>query len=257
MKSFESIAADFYHSFYQKEWHGDSAAVRQLSMAEAYYVQDLITAKRISSGEHVMGFKIGCTSSAIREQFGINEPINGKLFHPYVLDYKERINWRDYINCAVEPEMVLKIGKDIKGIDLSEEEIIDSIANVRPGIEIHDYNFWIKPPTVQELICSGGIHKGLIIGNKEVSPVGLRFEDAIFTVYKNNFRITSAPGLEIMGSPILSLRWLVNFLTSKGLSLEKGSLVIPGSPVKLVEINQNTVLQIVIDNVGSLTTIFE
>ncbi len=50
---------------------------------------------------------------------------------------------------------------------------------------------------------------------------------------------------------------LTNSLTDKGLILEKGSLVIPGSPVELLNINQDTELEAVIDNVGSITVFFE
>lgn len=257
MKILESIATDFYHSFYKKEWSGEEESVRSLSIEEAYEVQDLVTKMRIESGEHIAGFKVGCTSNSIRKQFGLSEPINGRLFYPHVRNNQANVKWSNYINCAIEPEMVLKIGKNLEGKNLSDKELINAIDYVSPGIEIHEYNFWVKPPTIQELICSGGIHTGLIIGPQKVSPVDLQFKDEIFTVYKNKSLITSAPSLEIMGGPLHSLRWLVNFLTDKGLFLEKGSLVIPGSPVELVNINQDTVLEVVIDNVGSITVNFE
>ena len=232
-------------------------AVKRISMEEAYNVQDLVTKKRIDAGERIAGFKVGCTSSAIRKQFGLTEPIGGKLFHPHILDSTVKIDWSGYINCAIEPEMVLKIGEDLEGSDLSDRELIGAIAYVSPGIEIHEFNFWIQPPTLQELICTGGIHTGLIVGDQRVNPAGLQFKDEIFYVYKNGDLITSAPCSEIMGGPIHSLRWLVNFLTKKRLSLKQGSLVIPGSPVELVPIDRDTELKVVIDNVGSLTSSFK
>lgn len=257
MKTLESIATDFYHSFYKKEWNGEEDSVRNLSIQEAYEVQDLVTKRRIESGEHVVGFKVGCTSNSIRKQFGLSEPIYGRLFYPHVGNNQVNVNWSDYINCAIEPELVIKIGKNLEGKNLSDEEFIDAIDYVSPGVEIHEYNFWVNPPTIQELICSGGIHTGLIIGDQRISPVDLQFKDEVFTVYKNKSLITSAPSSEIMGGPFHSLRWLVNLLTDKGLLLEKGSLVIPGSPVELVNINQDTELEVVIDNVGSITVNFE
>ena len=60
-----------------------------------------------------------------------------------------------------------------------------------------------------------------------------------------------------MGGPLHSLRWLVNFLTEKGDLLEKDSLVIPGSPVELVRIDQDSELKVVIEGVGTVTTRFE
>ena len=60
-----------------------------------------------------------------------------------------------------------------------------------------------------------------------------------------------------MGGPLHSLRWLVNSLSARGLSLEQGSLVIPGSPVQLVNIDRDTELSVVIENVGSAAVRFE
>ncbi len=257
MKSLDSIAEDFYHAFYKKEWLGDAHSLNNLSIEEAYVVQDLVTKKRIEKGEHVVGYKVGCTSAAIREQFGIHEPINGKLFQPHIMDSKATIVYSNYVNCAIEPEMVLKIGKDLEGVDLSDEKLINSIVYVSPGIELHNFKFWVEPPSIQELICSGGIHAGLIVGEQKVDPRKLLFKDELFSVYKNGNLVTSAPSSEIMGSPIHSLRWLVTFLTKKGETLKKGSLVIPGSPVELVNIDRDTVLKITIDQVGSLTALFE
>ncbi len=257
MKSLDSIAESFYHAFYKKKWSGDASSVNKLSIAEAYVVQDLVTRKRIEIGERVVGFKVGCTSNAIREQFGINEPINGKLFQPHILENSAKVDYSNYMNCAIEPEMVLKIGRDLEGVDMSDKDLINSIEYVSPGIELHNFKFWVEPPTVQELICSGGIHAGLIVGNQKVDPKKLLFKDEVFSVYKDGNLVTSAPSSEIMGGPIHSLRWLVTFLTKKGVILKKDSLVIPGSPVELVNIDQDTELKVVIDHVGSLTTRFE
>ncbi|SVD57858.1 uncharacterized protein METZ01_LOCUS410712, partial [marine metagenome] len=176
--NFDSIAADFFHVFYEKEWLGDEEdRISRLSIADAYKVQDLVTEKRIEAGESIAGFKVGCTSAAIHEQFGLDEPINAKLFRPHIFEGSVTLDWRDYINCAIEPEMVLKIGKDLKGDNLSDEELIDGIDYVSPGIEVHNFKFWNAVPTIQELICSGGIHAGLMVGEARVSPKNLLFQD--------------------------------------------------------------------------------
>jgi len=83
---------------------------------------------------------------------------------------KAKVDYGNYVNCTIEPEMVFKIGKDLKGVDLSDEELINSIAYVSPGIELHNFKFWVEPPTIQELICSGGIHAGLILEEQKVDP---------------------------------------------------------------------------------------
>ena len=103
---------------------------------------------------------------------------------------------------------------------------LDSTEYVNPGIGIHDFKFWNTPPTVQELICFGGNHAGLVIRGERVNPIDLLFSSEIFHVYIDGFRVASDPASEIMDDSLHSLRWLVKFLSEKGLSLKKHSLVI-------------------------------
>ena len=258
MKSLQKIANNFFSAFYEKKWNplSEEDQITDLSIDESYLVQDIVTKRRIESGESVIGYKVGCTSKAIRTQFGLNEPINGKMFQPRIYNEGVTLNLDDYIDCAIEPEMVLKIGKTIFGENLPDKKLLDAIEHVSPGIELHNYRFWNSPATIQELICSGGIHAGLVVGNSKASPQDLSFRDEIFRVYKNNTLVTSAPAVEIMGGPLHSLRWLVSCLTKKGLTLEGDSLVIPGSPVELVNVVTKTEFKVSIDHVGSLTAFF-
>lgn len=250
------LAEAFLHVFYSKEWNVKSLSLDALSVEESYQIQDLVCEKRVAGGERVVGYKVGCTSHAIRSQFRLTEPISGRLFAPHVQAEGLPIDWRGYANCAIEPEMVFFTGCDLFGTDFSDRELIDAINYVSPGIELHHYHFWHQPPSLQELICSGGIHAGLIVGNSKIAAQALNFKDEVFSVYQNQELIASAPASEIMGGPLESLRWLVNSLTSRGEGLKRGSIVIPGSPTKLIEINRDSEVQVVIESVGQVSATF-
>ncbi len=252
--SIEKIANHFHHSFHHKEWTGDKEEVLKLSISEAYEVQDLVTKKRLAEGETLTGYKVGCTSTAIRKQFGINEPICGRLFSSG--QRKEPVRWDQFIRCAIEPEMIIKFGKALEGYDLSDDELISSIEYVSVGIEIHEYNFWIKPPVIQELISTGGIHHSLIVGERKTDPFQLNFADECFEVYQNDKLVASNKASEIMGGPLKSIKWLVGHLTSRGMNLTEGSLVIPGSPVELIPIERDMTVTISIDKLGKMEQAF-
>lgn len=257
MKHIHLLANKFIHAFYDKEWRGElEPSIDSLSIAQAYEVQDLVAEMRTQRGEQIVGYKVGCTSQAIRTQFGVSEPISGRLFQPHIHADNAKIDWGDYVNCAIEPEMILTIGEDLIGINLSDDRLIGAIAHVSPGIELHNYRFWFEPPSLQELICSGGIHAGLVIGDARISGKQLSFKNERFSVYQDQQLITEGPASEIMGGPIHSLRWLVESLTRRGLVLKKGSLVIPGSPVELVRIERDCELRVDIEGVGSALTHF-
>ena len=114
MTSIHQLASKFTQAFYERDWNGAlEPPVSCLSIAEAYMVQNLVTEMRIQRGEEVVGFKVGCTSEAICAQFGLNEPIWGRLFRPHIHKEGAEVNWNNYVNCAIEPEMVLTIGVDL------------------------------------------------------------------------------------------------------------------------------------------------
>lgn len=94
---------------------------------------------RFEKSEEVVGYKVGCTSQTIRSQFGLQEPISGRLFSPYIFNEGTQLDWGDYVNCSIEPEMVLKIGKDLTQEKPSNQQLIDAIEYVSPEIEIHNF----------------------------------------------------------------------------------------------------------------------
>jgi 2-keto-4-pentenoate hydratase len=255
IKEFTDI---FFNTFYiGSRGNNTQHFISDLSIQESYSVQDQVTKKKIARGEHVIGYKVGCTSSAIQSQFGLSEPIFGRLFWPHIFNEGAKLNWKRYTNCAIEPEMVLKICKDLKGENLPDKVIKKAIEYVSPGIEIHNFKFWYMPPSLQELICSNGLHAGLIIGNNKISPDSLSFKLEWFIVYIDDKIITKAVASEIMRGPLNSLRWLVGRLTKQDEVLKAGSIVIPGSPVELVNIRKNLKLKILIEKVGKATAYFK
>jgi 2-keto-4-pentenoate hydratase len=256
-KYIEKFADIFYDLFYTGTWNNNTGQpISALSIDESYSVQDLVAKKRIDRGEKVVGYKVGCTSSSIQSQFGLDEPIFGRLFQPHIFEDSRVLDQNDYVNCAVEPEMVIKICKDLEGETLPDSVLIDAIEYISPGIEIHNYKFWNAPPTLQELISSNGIHAGLVIGNTKISPENFSFKQESFMVYKDDKLIEKGDASEIMGGPLNSLRWLIGKLTSRKKKLKSGSIVIPGSPVKLINIDQDTKLTVIIENVGKVVSSF-
>src|ERR1700723_2435729 len=87
------------------------ASIGELTLEEAYRVQDRVIAARVQDGEQVVGWKIGCTSRAIQQQFGLGQPISGRVLAPHFYHDGETVALSNYVDCAVEPEMVLQLKK--------------------------------------------------------------------------------------------------------------------------------------------------
>jgi 2-keto-4-pentenoate hydratase len=252
------FASNFLALFYKgRPDHETSIPIQSLSLEDAYRVQDLVIQLRLANGERVAGYKVGCTSRAIREQFGLQEPICGRLIEPHVYRSDTELRLSEFTSCALEPEFVLHIGKDISDSQTDDESLLKAIDFVSPGMEVHNYKFWFGEPTSQELIASNGIHACLVIGEAKVAPNELDLAQEEASLFIDDELVASAAGHEIMsGGPLASLRWLIGHLTARGDYLRAGQLVIPGSPVRLIPVAAGSVARATLTQVGSVRVKF-
>jgi len=257
MNVIDSLAQGFGDLFYNGNFSGDrSFDMQSLSLGQAYQVQERVAAARLARGERAVGYKVGCTSRAIQEQFNLREPIFGRLFKPHVLPSGAVLHWDRYTGCAIEPEMVIKMGRDLAGGDMSLEQVRDAIEHVSPGIEVHNFKFWFDPVTSQELIASNGIHACLVKGSDKALPEELDFKSETFQVFIKGALAAQGTAEQIMGGPLHSIRWLAVCLANRGQVLKKGEYVIPGSPVELLRIAQDSQVRVAIQGVGSVEAKF-
>jgi 2-keto-4-pentenoate hydratase len=257
-ESLEEFAGVFYRVFYE----GDtgpmpSRPIESLSLDEAYLVQNRVLELKVAYGERPIGYKVGCTSRAIQQQFGLHEPIYGRLLQPHIFSDCATLDLRQFTSCALEPEFVITIGRNIMDENIDDSALIDAIEHISPGLEIHNYKFWFGTPTLQELIASNGIHAGLVIGSAKVHAASLDLGETVASIFVDDTMISSGKGIEILDSgPLESLRFLVKHLARRSGYLRAGDVVIPGSPVQLVPIKARQTARAVLSDVGSVTAMF-
>lgn len=257
MKDLSSFADAFLQLHASRELEPvPNLAIASLSLGESYEVQRRVIAARVDGGEDVAGYKVGCTSRAIRSQFGLPEPICGHVMHPHVYRSRKILDWNEYHRPAVEPEFVIQIGRDLSDEVGPDETLSDAIDFISPGIELHHYDWWFGEPTMQELVCSNGIHAGVVVGETKVAADSFDWELEGVGIFKNGQLVDSGIGAEIMGGPIHSLRWLVNHLVRRGERLRAGQIVIPGSAVSLIPVSPNDVLTAKFTHLGTVTAEF-
>ena len=227
--------------------------ISKLSLEEAYAVQGRFVAARVAAGECVVGWKIGCTSPNIQQQFALTQPIAARLTAPFVHSDGVALPAERYVDCGVEAEMVLRIGSDLSP-EMDGIELRGAIASVHPGIEVHNYRFWYGDPTSQELISSNGIHAGVVIGT-EHSPTSFDFDAERMQLIVNDEVRSAGIASDIMGGPLVSLRWLVQHAAEQGESVRAGELVIPGSAVHLVRVSRGDRVEACFSRLGSCRAI--
>lgn len=230
--------------------------ISALTLDQAYEVQSRLVRRQIGQGKRAAGYKVGCTSRPIREQFGLSEPVTARLLHPHVYFGNTRLQWEDYVGCAVEAELVFGIGRDVTAPFRDREEARAAIDFVSPGIEVHNFRFLYGEPTTQELIAGNAIHAGLVVGDRKTKAEDLDLEMEGVGLFVDGELKTSGVSAETMGSPLSSLVWLAQKLIARGDILRAGDLVIPGAPVRLVDVPRGSVVRSCFTNCGEVQADF-
>jgi 2-keto-4-pentenoate hydratase len=244
------LVQEMRHLFRSRELRSGVADVTTLTTAQAYEVQDGFLAGRVKEGARIVGWKVGCTSAAIRRQFGLTEPISGKLLEPDIFSQGAQLPALSFVDCAVEPELVFQLGLDLPA-EVDDDQIISALAGACAGIELHNYRFWFGAPSLQELIASNGIHAGLVLSDMQSLPPNWDLKsEQVWILVNGEVRASGTCG-EIMGSPLRSIQWLARHAAERGQRLRAGDLVIPGSAVELVSVEAGDSIEARFATLGS------
>ena len=204
-----------------------------LTTTQAYELQSEIVRLRERRGERVIGYKVGCTSGAIRAQLGAREPIFGRIFDTDCFRSGARLSYARFANLAVEGELAVRLGQDLPGSTVSENACWEAIEAVFPVIELHHYVLHADSAPGPQLIASSGMHAGLVLAG----PAPVRSEQGNcadrLSIRINEVIVGSVEDAASLTSPIESLRWLAVRLAQFGLHLCKGQVILTGSPMKL------------------------
>src|SRR5918998_3836294 len=113
-----------------------------LSAAEdAYAVQSAWSELRLSSGERIVGRKIGLTSPAMQEQMGVNEPDYGSLWGSRYFPSRGgrvEIPADTFLQPRLEGEIAFLIGRPLAGPGVTLQEVLVATEALAVAVEVVD-----------------------------------------------------------------------------------------------------------------------
>ncbi len=224
----EQLAADL-HSAHLEGRLLDSAQVRTpqpWDLTAAYAVQDELTSVRLASGRHVIGWKLGYTSAAMRAQMGVQTPNYGPLLDDMVI--AGTIAHARFTHPRVEPEIAVVLGTDLAGSDLSLRQVAEAVSQVRAALEVVD-SVWRDYRFTAELnTADGSSAAGVVIGDVlDVDPFDC---DAVTVELRvDGEAVATAQGSAASGHPLLGIAWLCQAMAARGVpGLRAGQTIITG-----------------------------
>ena len=210
---------------------------RVLEAADAYRVQDRITAARLARGERRAGWKLGYTSAAMREQMGIDEPNLGPLTDRMLLPDGGAVPV-GVLQPRVEPEIALVLGEDVRE-HVDARGIRSCVAQARAALEVVD-SVWLDYRfTWAENTADGSSAAYVVLGD------GLPLDglaDLRVEMTRNGQPAGAGLGSAAMGDPLVALAWLAERLLDRGSHLAAGDVVITGGLVRAVPLDPGDIV---------------
>ena len=89
-----------------------------ISLQDAYQIQQRMIARRIENGESVIGKKIGVTSKVVQDMLNVHQPDFGWLLSGMMYNEGEAIPANSLIQPRAEGELAFLLKDDLKGLVL-------------------------------------------------------------------------------------------------------------------------------------------
>ncbi|KZE37775.1 2-keto-4-pentenoate hydratase [Bhargavaea cecembensis] len=228
-----------------------------ISVDDAYHTQLELIRRKVEDGAIIVGKKIGATSKAIQNMFGVEQPDYGHLLNDMMHVEGEVISLENFIQPKVEFEIAFKLKKDLKGPNVTVMDVIEATDYIAPAIEIIDSRIGDWKIAFEDTVADNGSSAAAVIGGKPTSLDGIDLAHIGMVAYKNGEMIDSGAGAAVLGSPLRSVAWLANSLGKYDVSLKAGEIILSGALTGALEAADQDTFTAEFDHIGSISVTFK
>ncbi|RHW38353.1 4-oxalocrotonate decarboxylase [Lysinibacillus yapensis] len=200
-----------------------------LTVEEAYQVQNEIINKKLEEGRKIIGPKMGLTSQAKMTQMGVDEPIYGYVFDYMLIEEGGKVPFHDLIHPKVEAEIAFLIGEDIEGPGVTGDQVLAKTESVLPALEIIDSRYENFNFTLPDVVADNASTSRVVFGTAFKSPKAFELDLVEATLSINGEVKESGTGSAVLGHPANAIAMLANMLARKGEKIRKGELILSGA----------------------------
>lgn len=224
-----------------------------LDLATAYAVQDEALRRRVESGQHVVGVKLGLTSRAKQQRMGIDAPLTAWLTDAMVLPAGAPVPLDRLIHPRAEPEIVFLLGERLAGPGVTAAGALSAVQAVYSGIEIIDSRYTDFRFTLPDVVADNASSAAFALGPAARSPLGLDLALEACLLEVDGQVVDSATGAAVQGHPAEALALAANDLGRRGHALEPGWLVLTGGMTDAVFVEPGTTVSAHFTSLGSVS----
>ncbi|MCU4183966.1 fumarylacetoacetate hydrolase family protein [Acidiferrimicrobium sp. IK] len=205
-----------------------SEAYPELTVEDAYRVQDERTRRRADRGDPVIGVKLGLTSRAKQSQMQLDQPVYGRIFASTVHPAETPVRTGTLIHPRVEPEIVFVMGERLEGPGVTAADVMAATEGICCGLEILDSRFADFSFAAPDVIADNTSEAGVVLGPRVLDPSSLDLRLLGLILEQDGDPSMTAAGAACLGHPAEAVALLANWLAGRSEAVEAGWLVFSG-----------------------------
>ncbi|MFL9871503.1 2-oxopent-4-enoate hydratase [Paraburkholderia megapolitana] len=222
-----------------------------LTVDDAYRIQQRVNARRIEAGERMIGKKIGVTSQVVMDMLGVYQPDFGMLSDAMLYREGEAIPAASLIQPKAEGEIAFVLRHDLQGPGVSAADVLAATAGVMACFEIVDSRIKDWKIRIEDTVADNASCGVFVLGEQMVDPRKVDLVGCTMTLEKNGTVVTTGTGAAALGNPLEAVAWLANTLGQLNEPLKAGDVVLSGSLAAMVPVAAGDSLKVSIDGIGS------
>ncbi|GAB3432166.1 2-oxopent-4-enoate hydratase [Massilia solisilvae] len=227
-----------------------------MTIEDAYHIQQRMTARRIEQGARVVGKKVGVTSQAVMDLLQVHQPDFGYLLDTMLYNEGEAIPVESMIQPKAEGEIAFILKHDLLGPGISNADVLRATECVMPCFEIVDSRIRDWKIRIQDTVADNASCGVFVLGDRAVDPRKVDLTTCGMVLEKNGEVAATGAGAAAIGSPVNAVAWLANTLGKLGIPLRAGEVILSGSLAAMLPVKAGDNLRVSIGGIGGCSVRF-
>lgn len=227
-----------------------------ISIEQAYRIQERMLQRRLQDGERIVGKKIGVTSAAVMNMLGVHQPDFGYLTDAMVVNQGEAIDISTLIQPKAEGEIAFLLKRDLMGPGVGVSDVLAATECVMPCFEIVDSRIRDWKIKITDTVADNASCGVFVLGDRAVSPLSLDLQTCGMVLEKNGEVVATGAGAAALGSPLNAVAWLANTMGRLGIPLKAGEVVLSGALAAMFPAAKGDFFRVSIGGLGECSVRF-
>lgn len=225
-------------------------------VTSAYVVQQLQVRQWLQRGHRRVGAKIGLTSRAVQESFGVYQPDFGVLLDSMAVPDGAEVGLDRLLQPRVEAEVAFVLGADLPDERVTTADLTRAVDHVLPAIEIVDSRVAGWDISIVDTVADNASSGLFVLGTtpRRLTDVDLRLCGMVLE--HAGEPVSVGAGAACLGNPLHALEWLARTMARSGDPLRAGDVVLSGALGPMVPVTPGAAYEARISGLGSVRTCF-